>query len=48
MVSSSHEAMHRIFQEDPGMFARTFRALNIPFSDPVAVTGAGHRSEDRR
>lgn len=25
MVSSSHEAMHRIFQEDPGAFARTFR-----------------------
>ncbi|KOG47824.1 hypothetical protein [Streptomyces varsoviensis] len=38
MVSSSHEAMHRIFQEDPGIFARTFRALGIPFSDPVAVS----------
>ncbi|WP_342791229.1 hypothetical protein [Streptomyces montanus] len=38
MVSSSHEAMHRIFQEDPGAFARTFRALDLPFPDPVAVS----------
>ncbi|MFD9001877.1 hypothetical protein ACFV0T_13030 [Streptomyces sp. NPDC059582] len=38
MVSSSHEAMHRIFQEDPGVFARTFRALDLPFPDPVAVS----------
>jgi hypothetical protein len=38
MVSSSHEAMHRIFQEDPGIFARAFRTLGIPFPDPVAVS----------
>ncbi|MGW3723749.1 hypothetical protein [Streptomyces sp. NPDC000851] len=38
MVSSSHEAMHRIFQEDPGVFARTFRTLDLPFPDPVAVS----------
>ena len=38
MVSSSHEAMHRIFQEDPGIFARTFRTLGLPFPDPVAVS----------
>ncbi|WP_461063586.1 hypothetical protein [Streptomyces pseudoechinosporeus] len=38
MVSSSHEAMHRLFQEDPGAFARTFRALDLPFPDPVAVS----------
>jgi hypothetical protein len=38
MVSSSHEAMHRIFQEDPGVFARTFRRLDLPFPDPVAVS----------
>lgn len=38
MVSSSHEAMHRIFQEDPGAFARTFRRLDLPFPDPVAVS----------
>jgi hypothetical protein len=38
MVSSSHEAMHRIFQEDPGVFARTFRALGIPFDEPVSAS----------
>ncbi|MGR8008919.1 hypothetical protein [Streptomyces hypolithicus] len=38
MVSSSHEAMHRIFQEEPGVFTRTFRALGLPFDDPVAVS----------
>ncbi|MEU6380010.1 hypothetical protein [Streptomyces sp. NPDC046909] len=41
MVTSSHEAMHRIFQEDPGVFARTFRRLDLPladFPDPVAVS----------
>ena len=38
MVSSSHEAMHRIFQEDPGIFARTFTALGLPFPEPVAVS----------
>ncbi|MBT2397612.1 hypothetical protein [Streptomyces sp. ISL-100] len=38
MVTSSHEAMHRILQEAPGAFTRTFRALDLPFDDPVAVT----------
>ncbi|CCK28227.1 hypothetical protein BN159_3848 [Streptomyces davaonensis JCM 4913] len=38
MVSSSHEAMHHIYQEDPGVFARTFRTLDLPFPDPVAVS----------
>ncbi|MEY9841811.1 hypothetical protein [Streptacidiphilus sp. EB103A] len=38
MVSSSHEAMHRIFQEDPGIFARTFTALGLPFPEPIAVS----------
>ncbi|MFD8570085.1 hypothetical protein [Streptomyces sp. NPDC059639] len=38
MVSSSHEVMHRIFQEDPGMFPRAFRKLGIGFPDPVAVS----------
>jgi hypothetical protein len=38
MVSSSHEAMHHIFREDPGVFARTFRRLDLPFPDPVAVS----------
>jgi hypothetical protein len=30
--------MHRIFQEDPGIFARTFARLGTPFSEPVAVS----------
>ncbi|MFF4243987.1 hypothetical protein ACFYY2_05895 [Streptomyces sp. NPDC001822] len=38
MVNSSHEAMHRIFQEDPGIFTRTFRTLGIPFPDTVDVS----------
>ena len=38
MVSSSHEAMHRIFQEDPGVFARTFRALGVELDEPVTAT----------
>ncbi|KPI29842.1 hypothetical protein OK074_6758 [Actinobacteria bacterium OK074] len=36
MVSSPHEAMHRIIQEDPGLFARAARTLGIPFADPVS------------
>ncbi|MFD9756239.1 MULTISPECIES: RpnC/YadD family protein [Streptomyces] len=38
MVNSSHEAMHRIFQEDPGIFTRTFRTLGIPFPETVEVS----------
>ncbi|MFE0059879.1 hypothetical protein, partial [Streptomyces sp. NPDC059003] len=38
MVSSSHEAMHRVFQKEPEVFGRAFRALDIPFPDPIAVT----------
>ena len=38
MVNSPHEAMHRVFQEDPGIFTRTFGALGIPFPDAVAVS----------
>ncbi|WP_040800559.1 hypothetical protein [Nocardia higoensis] len=37
MPGSSHEAMHRIFQHDPGVFARAFRALDLPFPDPIDV-----------
>lgn len=37
MVSSQHEAMHRLFQHDPGTFARAFRALHLPFPDPIEV-----------
>ncbi|WP_439082530.1 hypothetical protein [Streptomyces sp. WL006] len=38
MVSSPHEAHHRIFQEHPGLFASAFRTLGIPFPEPVAVS----------
>ncbi|MFF0490321.1 hypothetical protein ACFYTQ_14990 [Nocardia sp. NPDC004068] len=37
MVSSRHEVMHRIFQHDPTVFARAFRALGLPFPDPMEV-----------
>ncbi|WP_280267039.1 hypothetical protein [Nocardia wallacei] len=37
MVSSRHEAMHRIFRHDPGVFARAFHALDLPLPAPVAV-----------
>ncbi|MGW2637647.1 hypothetical protein [Streptomyces sp. NPDC001348] len=38
MVSSPHEAMHRIFQQDPGLFARAARRIGVPFPDPVSST----------
>lgn len=38
MVTARHEAMHRIFQEDPGVFARAFKALDIPFPTPIAAS----------
>jgi hypothetical protein len=34
MVNSTHEAMHRIFQEDPGLFARAFRDQGLNFPEP--------------
>src|SRR5438445_11312725 len=37
MVSSNHEAMHHLFQHDPGVFARAARALGLPFPDPISV-----------
>ncbi|WP_194820074.1 hypothetical protein [Nocardia sp. XZ_19_385] len=37
MVSPQHEAMHRLFQHDPGTFARAFRTLGLPFPDPHEV-----------
>ncbi|AJE85377.1 hypothetical protein SLNWT_5001 [Streptomyces albus] len=30
--------MHRIFQEDPGIFARTFEKFGVPFAHPVEVS----------
>ncbi|SMF16142.1 hypothetical protein [Streptomyces sp. Amel2xC10] len=38
MVSSSHEALHRIFQKDPGLFARAARNLGVAFPPPVSAT----------
>ncbi|GAA3989981.1 hypothetical protein GCM10022384_42420 [Streptomyces marokkonensis] len=38
MVSSSHEAMHRIFQDHPGLFSRVSEALSIPFPQATAVS----------
>ncbi|MGW1743607.1 hypothetical protein ACWCPQ_32970 [Nocardia sp. NPDC001965] len=37
MVGSRHEAMHRIFQHDPGVFARAFHKLKLPFATPEQV-----------
>ncbi|MFH9729448.1 hypothetical protein [Streptomyces sp. NPDC017260] len=37
MVSSSHEAMHLIFQDYPGLFSRVSEALSIPFPQATAV-----------
>lgn len=37
MVGSRHEAMHRIFQHDPGVFARAFHELKLPFATPERV-----------
>ncbi|MFJ1651548.1 hypothetical protein ACIOC2_09080 [Streptomyces sp. NPDC088337] len=38
MVNSSHEAMHRIFQEYPGLFTGVSEVLGLPFVPPTAVT----------
>ncbi|MGC9380860.1 hypothetical protein [Streptomyces sp. MH13] len=38
MVSSSHEAMHRIFQEYPGLFSRVSETLGIPFPSPTSIS----------
>ncbi|MBZ6110956.1 MULTISPECIES: hypothetical protein [Streptomyces] len=38
MVSSSHEAMHRIFQDYPTLFTRVSETLGLPFPSPTAVT----------
>ncbi|MEV8295551.1 hypothetical protein ACFVLG_35180 [Streptomyces rochei] len=37
MVSSSHEALHRIFQEDLALFARAVKALGVSFAEPVSA-----------
>ncbi|MET8169991.1 hypothetical protein ABZT34_38135 [Streptomyces sp. NPDC005329] len=38
MVNSSHEAMHRIFQEYPGLFTGVSKVLGLPFVPPKRVT----------
>lgn len=38
MVNSSHEAMHRIFQEYPRLFSGVSRALDLAFAPPSSVT----------
>ncbi|MGW4199833.1 hypothetical protein [Streptomyces sp. NPDC004726] len=38
MVSSPHEAMHRIFQEYPGLFAGVCQVLGLDFAPPTSVT----------
>ncbi|MEU6278862.1 hypothetical protein [Streptomyces sp. NPDC047028] len=38
MVTSSHEAMHRIFQDYPGLFSRVSEALSIPFPQATGVS----------
>ncbi|WP_225724822.1 MULTISPECIES: hypothetical protein [unclassified Nocardia] len=35
MVTARHEAMHELFKRDPGVFARAFRTLGLPFDDPL-------------
>ncbi|MFI1353229.1 hypothetical protein ACH4TV_06540 [Streptomyces sp. NPDC020898] len=37
MVSSAHEAMHQIFREDPGLFARVLPKAGITFPEPTAT-----------
>ncbi|MEU9576389.1 hypothetical protein [Streptomyces chilikensis] len=41
MVSSSHEAMHRIFQEDPGLFARALRPHGLDIASPAGLRRPG-------
>ncbi|WP_172607755.1 hypothetical protein [Streptomyces spongiicola] len=38
MVSSSHEAMHRIFQDHPGLFSGVSEVLGVDFAPPTSVT----------
>ncbi len=37
MVSPPHEAMHRIFQHDPGLFSRVSRYLGVDIPRPVTA-----------
>ncbi|WP_406451212.1 hypothetical protein OG782_15255 [Streptomyces sp. NBC_00876] len=53
MVSSPHEAMHRIFQEYPGLFSRVSELLGVPIAAPTSVSVmptdlTEHRPVERR
>ncbi|MFD5802393.1 hypothetical protein [Streptomyces sp. NPDC127020] len=37
MVSSPHEALHRIFRMDPGLFARLLPRAGIVFPEHTAI-----------
>ncbi|MEU6057707.1 hypothetical protein [Streptomyces sp. NPDC047097] len=38
MVSSPHEAMHRIFEEYPALFSSVAEVLGVPFGTPISMT----------
>lgn len=38
MVSSPHEAMHRVFQAHPDLFSRVSEVLGVDFAPPTSVT----------
>ncbi|GAA4531763.1 hypothetical protein [Nonomuraea ferruginea] len=38
MPSAPHEALHRIFQEEPSLFSRTLKALDIPFPEVSSLS----------
>ncbi|MFD6594156.1 hypothetical protein ACFWFH_11855 [Streptomyces coelicoflavus] len=38
MVSQPHEAMHRIFQHDPGLFSRVTQFLGVDLPRPIGAT----------
>jgi hypothetical protein len=37
MVSSAHEAIHQIFREDPGLFARALPKAGIALPEPTTI-----------
>ena len=47
MVGSTHEALHRIFQKEPGLLTKALRqVLSLPFPEPRSF--AGSRLENHR
>lgn len=44
MVSSSHEAMHRIFHKDPALLTRALQqVLGVAFPEPREFAGMNDR-----